>query len=488
MNKLSLSFLLCCMLLTSALFAGDPEGHEIKITVKGFKPGTTGMLGYYYADSKRVADSAKVDEEGKMIFKGKDKYPQGFYFIYQNNKLYFEFLVDEGQHFSIETDTLDQLNSMKVKGSEENNTLLNYQRFISAQSKIAKPIQDELKKTKNKDSVKILTEKMTKIDNEVKDYMDRLIKNSSTSFISKFIKATKEIEVPEEPVLPNEKKDSLFRFHYYKAHFFDNFDFNDERMLYTPIFHPKITQYLDNLTSPYPDSLCVASDYLIEKARGNTEMFKYMVYWLTFHFESSKTMGHDAIFVHLVKKYYTTHQAYWVDSAQLEKIEQRALTLDPILIGKKAPPISMLDSVNRPVSLYDIKAPYTLVIFWDEDCGHCQKEVPKLKELYDSKLKAMGIHVYAIATEEKPAAWKKFIIEHKLNWTNVHQPDDYKRAVTKKIYDIQTTPYLYLLDENKIIKAKHFDTEQLGPLIDALEKEKEKKKEKEKAKEPVKKK
>ena len=81
MNKLSLSFLLCCMLLTSALFAGDPEGHEIKITVKGFKPGTTGMLGYYYADSKRVADSAKVDEEGKMIFKGKDKYPQGFYFI-----------------------------------------------------------------------------------------------------------------------------------------------------------------------------------------------------------------------------------------------------------------------------------------------------------------------------------------------------------------------------------------------------------------------
>lgn len=476
MNKLSHPLLLFCMVLTSALFAANPEGHEIKITIKGFKPGSTGMLGYYYADSKRIADSAKVDEEGKMVFKGKDKYPQGFYFIYQNSKLYFEFVVDDIQHFSIETDTVDQINSIKVKGSEENTTLFNYQRFIATKGKLAKPIQDELRKTKNKDSIKILTEKMTKIDNEVRDYMDDIIKNNSTQFISKFIKATKEIEVPDAPILPDQKKDSLFSFRYYKTHFFDNFDFQDERMLYTPVFHPKIKQYLDNLTSPYPDSLSEASDYLIEKARGNTEMFKYLVYWLTYHFESSKTMGHDAIFVHLVQKYYMTHQAFWVDSTQLEKITERAQLLNPILIGKKAPPISMLDSVNKPVSLYDIKAPYTVLIFWDEDCGHCQKEVPKLKELYESKLKAMGIKVFAIATEEKPAAWKKFIIEHKLNWTNVHQPDDYKRAVTKKIYDIQTTPYIYLLDENKIIKAKHFDTEQLGPLLDAFEKEKKSKK------------
>jgi thiol-disulfide isomerase/thioredoxin len=200
-----------------------------------------------------------------------------------------------------------------------------------------------------------------------------------------------------------------------------------------------------------------------------------MVYWLTYHFESSKTMGHDAIFVHLVKKYYVTHQAYWVDSAQLDKIEQRAAILDYTLIGKKAPPISMLDSVNKPVSLYDIKGLYTVVIFWDEGCGHCKKEVPKLKELYENKLKAMGIRVFAIAAEEKPAAWKKFIIDNKLNWINVYQPDDYKLAVTKKIYDIQTTPYLYLLDENKVIKAKHFDVEQLGPLLDALEKERKEK-------------
>lgn len=465
-----------CLILSSKLFAGTPEGHDIKIKLKGFKEGTVCILGNYYGDSKRITDSAKVDANGEMLFKGTDKYKQGFYFIYHANKIYFEFLMDKEQHFSMEMDTVDYVNSIKIKGSEENTTLFNYQRFIAAQGKRAQPAQEQLKKTKNKDSIKILSEKITIIDKEVKAYMDKLIKDNPNTFIGKFIKATQEVEVPEAPLLANGKKDSLFSFYYYKKHFFDNFDLTDERMLYTPLFDPKIKQYLENLTSPYPDSLCVSADYLIEKVRENPDVFKYMVYWLTYHYESSKTMGHDAIFVHLVKKYYATHQAYWVDSTQLDKILQRAGTLEPILIGKKAPPITMLDSVNKPVSLYDIKAPYTVVIFWDEDCGHCQKEVPKLKELYETKLKAMGVRVFAIATEEKPAAWKKFIIEHKLNWTNVHQPDDYKRAVIKHIYDIQSTPYIYLLDENKTIKAKHFDVEQLGPLIDAVEKEKKMKK------------
>mgnify|MGYP003596911244 CR=1 FL=1 len=317
-----------------------------------------------------------MDVNGDMIFKGKNKYPQGFYFIYHANKIYFEFIMDADQHFNMEMDTVDYVNSIKIKGSEENTVLINYQRFITSQGKIARSIQDNLKKTKNKDSIKILTEKLTKINNEVKSYMDQVINNPPSSFISKFIKATQEVETPEAPVLPDGKKDSLFSFYYYKNHFFDNFDLKDGRMLYTPLFQPKIKQYLENLTSPIPDSLSVASDYLIEKSRESTEMFKYMVYWLTYHYESSKVMGHDAIFVHLVKKYYATHQAYWVDSTQLEKIVQRALTLEPILIGKKAPPIAMMDSVNKPMTLYGIKGKYTVLVFWMKTVDIVRRKSP----------------------------------------------------------------------------------------------------------------
>jgi peroxiredoxin len=448
-----------------------PEGYEIKITGKGFKEGSTYNLGFYYGDMLRVKDSAKVGPKGEVVFKGKTKCEQGVYFIYSENKKHFDFIMDADQHFSLQTDTSDYVNSMKVKNSEENALFFDYQQFLMTQQKLAEPLRAELKKTKNKDSIKIVSDKLNKIDSVVKLKMNS-IKAHPKTFFSKWLTSMDEPEIPEAPKLSNGLKDTLFPFRYYKAHFFDNIDFKDERMLYTPNFHSKIKQYMEKLTVQIPDSINVSADYLVEKARANSEVFKYVVYWLTLNYESSKMMGMDAVFVHMVKKYYATHQAYWVDSAQLYKITDRAAWLDPILIGRKAPAIKMMDTTLQTISLHDVKAKYTVLIFWDEDCGHCQKEVPKLKELYDSKLKAMGVEVYAVATEDKVKAWKKFMIDHQLHWINVHQPNDYERAVTKKIYDVLTTPRIFLLDENKIIKAKQLDVEQLEKMIDFLEKEK----------------
>ncbi len=229
---------------------------------------------------------------------------------------------------------------------------------------------------------------------------------------------------------------------------------------------------MDKLTPQTPDSINISTDYLISKAQANKEVFKYVVYWLTYTYESSNIMGMDAVFVHMVEKYYVTKQAYWVDSTQLYKITNRAYTLKPLLLGKNAPAIVMQDSTGKNISLYDVKSKYTILIFWDHGCGHCKKEVPKLAELYHKSLKSKGVQVYAIETEDKPDDWKKFIIENKLDWINVHQPDQYQRAVTKKIYDIYSTPVIYLLDEKKIIKAKRIDAEQLENFIDMLDKEK----------------
>ena len=469
------TFALLIVFSSLTMVAGPPEGHDIKITVKGFKEGSTCILGNYYGDKQYIKDSAKVGPKGELEFKGKEKYPQGIYILIPDNKKYFDLVMDENQHFSLESDTADYISNMKVKGSDENNFFYSYQKFIVTQQKLVEPLRNLLKKTKDKDSIKTINEKIIKIDTDVKNYKRNFAKNNPKTFMAKLFKAMEDPEIPETPTLANGKKDTLFPYHYYKAHFFDNIDFTDDRLLRSPIFHPKIKQYMDKMTAQIPDSINIAADYLVEKARNNPEIFKWMVYWLTLTYESSQIMGMDAVFVHMVEKYYVTNQAYWVDSTQLAKITSRAYTLNPILIGKKAPPITMIDSTGKTISLYDVKAKYTVAIFWDQDCGHCKKEMPKLQELYVNKLKPKGIEVYAIASENKDKEWKKFLQEHQLHWINVHQPDDYKRAVTKKIYDIYSTPFMYLLDENKIIKAKHIDVDQLSDLIDMLEKEKEKK-------------
>ena len=131
----------------------------------------------------------------------------------------------------------------------------------------------------------------------------------------------------------------------------------------------------------------------------------------------------------------------------------------------------MQDTSDKNVSLYDVKSKYTVLIFWDPDCSHCQKALPKLKENYDKTLRQKGVEVFSVDIEDDTERWKKFIIENKLKWINTH--DKYKQSHLRDIYNISNTPIIYLLDENKTIKAKKIDVNQLNSYVDFLEKLKE---------------
>ena len=472
------TFITFTMFSSAIAMAGNTDGYTIKITAKGLKEGDKCLLANYYGDKQYIKDSVKVDAKGVAIFKGIEKLPEGIYlFVPPNKNKYFDFVMDANQNFSLETDTLDFIKNMKPKGSEENKFFYDYQNYMSGMQKKVEPLHNKMTSfKKGDDSIKIYQDKLVAIDSDVKNYKLSFIKNNPKSFVAKLFKAMEETEIPEAPILSNGRKDSTFAYRYFKTHFWDNFDFSDDRLLRTPIFGNKMKQYMEKLTPQTPDSINISCDYLVTKARANKEVFKYVVYWLTYTYEDSKIMGFDAVFYHMVVKYLK--ESDWVDSTHRYKMNDRINTIGPLLLGKKAPGINMPDSLGKSMSLYDVKAKYTVVIFWDHGCSHCKKEVPKLVDIYNSKLKAKGVEVYAVETEDKPEEWRKFMRENKMHWINVHQPDEYSRAVTKKIYDIYSTPVIYLLDENKIIKAKRIDSDQLDGFIDMLEIEKEKDKNK----------
>src|ERR1043165_7994882 len=287
------------LLSTGILAAQTPKGCEIKITDKGLKEGSMCLLACYYGDKNYIKDSAKSNAKGEIIFKSDEKYDQGIYLFVQPNKKYFDFVMDEGQHFSLETDTTDFIRNMKVKGSEENKYFYEYQQFMAGKQKQIEPLRELYKKVKNnKDSSKIVSDKISAIDKEVIGYKLNFMKEHPKTFVSKIFDAMTEIEIPEAPLLPSGKKDTTFAYRYYKSHFFDHIDFTDDRLLRTPIFHNKVKQYLDKLTPQTPDPINISVDYVNEKARGNQEVFKYLINWITYTYESSKIMGMDAVFVH----------------------------------------------------------------------------------------------------------------------------------------------------------------------------------------------
>jgi len=74
MNRILLLF----ALLLSITFSAFSQGFEIKLTIKGLKD-TTCQLAYYYGDKQYIKDSARVDQTGRVIFKGAEDLPAGVY-------------------------------------------------------------------------------------------------------------------------------------------------------------------------------------------------------------------------------------------------------------------------------------------------------------------------------------------------------------------------------------------------------------------------
>ena len=220
---------------------------------------------------------------------------------------------------------------------------------------------------------------------------------------------------------------------------------------------------MEKLTYQIPDSVLVSARLIIEKSKASKEMFKYLVVTLTSNYEISKIMGMDAVFVGLVEDYYKTGQAYWADSLLTFKITDRARVMKPLLLGKRTPNLILADTSGVMQNLWNVNAKYTVLCFWDPDCSHCKKVVPKLKEWYSAN-KSKGVEVFGVCTETEEQKWKKFIRDNNLDWINV--ADIQLHNHFRSVYDISSTPVIYMLDKNKVIFAKKMGVEQMSEILD----------------------
>jgi thiol-disulfide isomerase/thioredoxin len=442
---------LCLFIFLSVgVFAAAPK-HKITFNIKGLQ-NTQVYMGCHYGDKDYIQDTAKVDAKGNFEFSGAEELPGGVYFVLLKSRKYFEIVIDHEQKFSMACDTTDFIVSMKVIGSPENSAFYQYLRYVTGRHAEVEKYEKEQNRTK-----------IDTVNAEVKRYKVGFEHSHSDFLLSKVFAAAEEPVIPPSPKLPNGKIDSTFPYRYYKAHFFDNIDFSEGRLVRSPVIFPRIKEYLTRLTVQDPDSIIAAADYLVGKAKGNPDMFKFIVAYITSTYEGSNIMGMDAVFVHMAKKYYSLQQTPWVSASQLEKIIERATQLDPILIGKRCPRVVLPDTANVMRALDSVHARYTVLYFWDYDCGYCQKVTPKLIKWYDS-IKGEGIEVYAVELNETEIAkWKDYIKKNRLDWINVS--DIFHTSNVHQQFDINATPIIYVLDENKNIIAKKIEIEELNRVL-----------------------
>jgi len=462
-----------------ALFAFNTafsQGYQITLQAPAYKSGIT-YLTYYMGSNFNIADSAAISIKGTAIFKGSTKLPPGIYVVFLPGKqLRIEFLIDKEQIITITADTSDLINKTVVTGSKENVLYEQYQKFAAQKGAQMNHERNAFMASATKADSLLHEKNYTTYNKQLNDYREDLIKNHPASMMAALLNAMKDPVYPAK--IPVTREDTINNYNEYKNHYWDGITFMDDRIIRTPFFLKKLERYYREVISPVPDSIIRDVDYKLLLARSAPEMYKFLLNWITDEYINPKYMGQDAVFVHLFEKYHSKGLSKWLNEKQMEAISRRAYMLMANLIGEKAADLEMLDTEDKPSSLYNLNADYTIICFWDPNCGHCKEEVPRLDSIYQASWKKHNVKIFAVLTpdskENAKPEWLSFIKSHNLSeWTHVHITKEMEAAALaaqkpgfRQLYDINMTPILYLLDKDKRIIGKKLTILQLNDLLE----------------------
>lgn len=463
----------CLLLLLVGVNEGISAQYNIRLSVKQMA-GKKVSLACHYETQLLVQDTVILDQNGTGSFHdAKKKLASGIYMLYFSPSSNVDILIGSDQEFSLSCDTTDILGSMRIEGSPENSAFLDFQRFMVDAGKKNAAIREQFKNDPDNGKPEVrkaYSDRYVLLDKEVRNFTGNLLKRFPGTALATFVRFTLPVEIPDfSAAVPESTKDREMEirrkaFFYSKDHYWDNTDLTDSMLIRTDIFRKQLDNYFSNMVIVHPDSLYRACAELVEKARPNQLMFRYLSdYCLSSTFEN-KIMGMDEAFVKFGQRYYVDVTPAWVSQERLKTIREEVMKRQFNLLYHPAVDLKLPSLDGEWLSLHEVKAPFILLIFWEPNCGHCKKQLPSAKkEIYD-RFAPYGLKVFAVNTHTNKKEWENFIEEHGLfEFINCWDPNRQSNYWT--YYNVFSTPVMYILDKEKKFIAKSLAVEQMVDLL-----------------------
>lgn len=464
-------FLSGFLFLTYAVVYSQPSGHRIELKLKNYNQNEV-FLGYRLGDKAYLKDTVMVSDS-KAVFADTAKLDKGIYMIVSSrDNNYVEFLIDgNDQEFFMEIDFSGFPRITDVRGSVENSDFNSYLQFLTAKRtqldslnrQVGTPGIEEAKK-------QAIQLRIDQLEKSIRQYQTDYIGKTPKTLMAQLIKAIMPLSPPAFTGTEQEKGNKEYR--WYKEHWFDNINMTHPGMIRTPVLAEKIDYYLDKMTVQHPDSIIQSVDEVLSRVEAATETYRFFVARLLNKYANHKYVGMDAVYVHIALKYYDKGRAPWVEKDQLKKIVENARRLEPLLIGKKAPDLDVNTLQGERTTLWDFAADYTVLFFWSIDCRYCKESIKPLRDA-EKQFRSKGVKVFTFwmhSNNESETDCQRFISENNMqdffNTLDKSSTDQYRKR-----YDLNTTPQIYILDKNKIIRIKKIGADQLKQVLESFMKE-----------------
>lgn len=447
--KIMKRMVLCAVLLALSLAASAKGGYKFTLQVDGNKD-TFLIVGYYYAESLRIMDTAYNNGHGKYVFEGDRDLMPGLYFFTDGRGRFVDFVVyHEKPFFKFRTDERDWKRNMEVSGSQQNTLFFNFNRSTE---ELYTQIDAAQKEMDTASFINFRNQMLRHVDTLRLDFITK----HPDAMLSRMMLATKDPGMPPDSLTGND------RYFYFMHHYFDNIPLDDDFVIRTPrtVFYNRVNDYVEkHMQGLAPAQAIPLLDSLIDRSEPAPEVFKWLVLRLTEKYLQSKVMVYDEIYVHLVQRYFATGKVTFLSPTTIDEQVARAAKWERLLVGREAPELILFDTTRRAWSLHHMPGRYTLLLFWSPTCGHCRTIIPAIYEVFDRVADSLDMTAFAILSEPEETTigkWKQFLDDHNMHnqrWVNLNGGE--ANVDWREVYDVETTPQIYLIDnENHKFLAK----------------------------------
>ena len=511
------------LFLLVVMLGFSSQAQEIKFKIEGQQDSTVHLVRYvgkntFYADTAQMIN-------GTVTFDG-SKQKAGLLSLYIPGQNLLDFVFSGEEDIYITSKGNNFMQFAEAKKSKENKLFYEYVQMIGKKRPTVDRIREAQKQQKEgSPEYEKSQEQIDKLNKEVADYRQMLIDEHGDMLAVKVLKMSFEIDIPDAPV-DAEGKPTIenFQYKYFRNHFWDNIDLNDDRLARTKIFGEKMDYYFSKRMLPrHWDTILVEAFDFIDTFDVASDAFQCAVTSLFEKYRKSTVMGMNKVYIYLGKRYFCGNlapngkeipltigdrsfdivkgkdggsAAHWLKTDQLNKLCEHVDTYYRLVIGSVPPHIKLRDTTDVTYhDFYTLDNEYTLLYFWDPECGHCKKITPKLQTLYEKKWRDRDIEIFAVGKSDSKELfdkWKKFIVDNNLEFINVGlthtmkakaMDDSPGQPMLRELlgetslesinyqtnYDIFATPKVWVLDKDKKIVAYSLTVSQLEEMLDVLQ-------------------
>ena len=434
-------FVFSALILPFLSYSQSVKGYEIAYKSKNTNDKYLYLVGMY-GNNPYVIDSAKYAKKQYVFKNNRQELPSGFYYIKSTNgTVLVDFIVDNTLIFSIEN-----INDEIVFSNSDENIV--YQNF----------------------------KKDLKAENDIRPYDY----TSPESLLAKFVKAQ---YIPVSIPLFNwgshdgQEAAAQKRYQFLIEHYFDNVDFKDTRLIYTPL-DVDLKDFFVNLLYPQTAENVIASienlfaRILDEDPTPIQLDMKDLYLKKLIHLYLTADPKFDDVFIYLVDNYIgklTTSDC--ISEAEVSVFRRIADRKRRTLIGEQVPVFESYTNEHHKISTADIPAKYTILWFWDPDCEHCIEDTPALCDFYSKYHNLYNFEVIACSVTEDYDRWSAFVANHHLEWFNTSYAIDGPNYDAVEFFNFADTPAIFVIDKQHKIVARQFHVDELFEVFESLENE-----------------